>query len=307
MLHLALAAFLAGSLGTGEIVAPAQGDDPAPRTEAAVGLFAAENDNEVIVNDTYAYGQPSASFLQLWAGYGWAQVDEYYTPSGGTVDGPELTAQRAFVGAQVNLINNPNFSFGVGGKLNLASNDVDGVGDSGFGMQGVKIYAQAMGSVLGVHGGYYIYTGDNPSAENPVTASGTNRDAIFVGANFDHLRTWLRLFGGIDYFMLQDNADVPGGTDDHHLVVFNMGAGVMISWVELGLAAIIHAQNEMPGAGHQGSIAPYLNLQPAALPVGISVRGALNSEFADYGLSLGGSNFKPVTNRGFTVALTYGF
>jgi len=306
MLHLALAALLAGSLGTGAIAATPDDDkDKTPRAEAAVGLTTAE---EAPVTSSYAFGQTERTFLKVWAGYAWGQDDEFYDGAGNEQPlGFELTSQRAFVGAQVNLLNLTNFSIGVGGELAFVNRELNEF-DTGWGTQQARVFAEVRGRVLGVHGGYIFDLGDDPVEGEPFGRSDLS-DAIFVGASFDYPATWLRLFGGIDYYSFQD---VDGGTgwDNPALLVFNMGAGVRISWVEIGAAGIIRTNTVVnrfgAGGSHQGSIAPYLRVSPPALPISLSVRGAFTDEYTDYGYSVGGSR-DLATHLGFTAAITYGF
>lgn len=338
MLQLALAALLVGAPLTAADPEPPIGDkDKAPRTEASVGIFKAEAaSDEAIVNDTYSFGIAEPTFLKFWAGYAWGRVEERYDGMGGEVSlgaptgAGTLTSQRAFVGAQVDFINLGMFRVGIGSQLMLASSNYDNVvvgmagnqavvraGDTGFGLQNAKFFAHARGHAVGVHGGYILDLGEAGETFPTSPERSDLRDAIFVGADFDYPSRNLRLFGGVDYFMLQDDASIDSpiaarGTRQQDLVVFNMGGGLRFWIAELGAAALIRTTVGGNGvSGHQGSIAPYLRLSPPALPLSISVKGAVPDEYADYGWSIGGRSgpavSKPVTHLGFTVAATYGF
>lgn len=324
MLQLALAALLAGSL----IAGGTDGDDKDKKAKAQAQqpiesiLVADRISEEDPINDTYALGRTERIPLKLWIGYARATDDEFYDPSGNeqplsAVGINEITAQRAFVGAQINVINFENFSVGVGGQLNVAQNEFDLVGggstDSGFTLQGGKAYGMVRGRTLGVHGGYHFDLGpdgDDLAEDEAMNSDGV--DAWFVGANFDYPSERFRLFGGIDYFNRDFGDETSGSIEDDEIVVFNAGAGLRISWVEIGAAALLRANigiNRLgfpTGGGHQGSVAPYLILSPPALPVAISVKGAVMSEYADYGYSLGGgADLK--TTSGFTVTASLGF
>ena len=325
MLQLALAALLAGSLITGGLDGDKDKDKDKANANAQQPIEsilvphddAASEDDPI--NDTYALGRTEMIPLKLWVGYGWAQDEEAYSPSGEEVDlGQEITAQRAFVGAQINVINFTNFSVGAGGQLIMADNKIStGAGDvsSGFGLQNAKVYGLVRGRTLGLHGGYIFDLGDEPEdlGEGEIgNSDGVN--AWFVGADFDYPSDRFRLFAGIDYFNRDELASgvTSGSIEDDEIVVFNAGAGLKISWVELGAAALLRtniAINRLglpTGGGHQGSIAPYLRLSPPAFPVSISVKGAFLSEYADYGYSLGGAS-DLVTKKGFTVTASLGF
>lgn len=325
MLQLALAVLLAGSLITGGIT----GDDDKDKdkaqakTQQPIESIIVANDDDDPINDTYALGRTERIPIKLWVGYGWAEDEQAYDPSGNEVDlpgGATITAQRAFVGAQINVINFENFSVGAGGQLVIADNKIGtGAGDleSGFGLQNAKAYGLIRGRTLGIHGGYIFDLGEDAADIDP-TSETTNSDGVdawFVGANFDYPSERFRLFGGIDYFNRDDlpAANAPGSAiEDDEIVVFTAGAGLKISWVEIGAAALLRTNlavnrlNLPTGGGHQGSIAPYLRLSPPSFPVSISVKGAFLSEYADYGYSLGGAS-DLVTHKGFTVTASLGF
>ena len=331
MLQLALAALLAGSLITGGLDGDDKDKDKKAQAQAQQPiesiLVADRISEDDPINDTYALGRTEEIPLKFWVGYGWAQDEEAYDAQGnegspfGAIGITEVTAQRAFVGAQLHVLNTTNFSVGVGGQLNVAQNKVtSAVGelDSGFGLQGAKAYGVVRGRTLGIHGGYHFDLGDDgdlateliPNGEYP---NSDQVDAWFVGANFDYPSEVVRLFGGIDYFNRDDVAGSEEGSsiEDDEIVVFNAGAGLRISWVEIGAAALLRtnigvSRLSAPYGGHQGSVAPYLILAPPSLPVSISVKGAFMSEYADYGYSLGGAS-DLVTRKGFTVTAALGF
>ncbi|MEM1041156.1 MAG: hypothetical protein AAGI91_00860 [Bacteroidota bacterium] len=342
MLQLALTALLAGSLLAGS---PDDDKDKDKKAKAGaqqpIESILVPHEEEALdaqdpVLDTYALGRTERIPIKFWVGYSRATDDEIYDPNGNEVElsatgFTEARAQRAFVGAQINVINFTNFSVGAGGQLITGQNESDLPGggslDSGFGLQNAKVYGIIRGRTLGLHGGYIFDLGDD---ENAVTLAasgerpGTDQvDAWFIGANFDYPSERFRLFGGIDYF---NRDDLPGSAapesaiEDDELIVFTAGAGIRISFVEIGAAALLRTNlavnrflspnPESPfnvtGGGHQGSIAPYLRLSPPSLPIAISVKGAVLSEYADYGYSLGGaSDF--VTRSGFTVTASLGF
>lgn len=330
MLQLALAVLLAGSLITGGIT----GDDDKDKDKAQAkaqqpieSILVPNDDDDDPILDTYALGRTERIPIKLWVGYAWAEDEEFYDPTGEEQEiGGNITAQRAFVGAQINVINFENFSVGAGGQLIVASNVVEAGAsptgaelDSGFGLQNAKAYGLIRGRTLGIHGGYIFDLGDDEAdAAAGEISNSDGVDAWFVGADFDYPSERFRLFGGIDYFNRDDFVPDDSSIEDDEIVVFTAGAGLKISWVEIGAAALLRtniAVNRLVtlnpaaaafGGGHQGSIAPYLRLSPPALPVSISVKGAFLSEYADYGYSLGGAS-DLVTRKGFTVSASLGF
>ncbi|MEM8598418.1 MAG: hypothetical protein AAGF99_00720 [Bacteroidota bacterium] len=235
--------------------------------------------------------------------------------------------------------------------------------ETAFGLQSIKIYGMLQGKTLGIHGGYIIdlgeereFTqGDVQNVNTPfgtnVTASGytrrsnfdltDNQDAIFFGADFDYPANWIRLFGGIDYFMLLEKdvedplsvVDPLTGNvvstveqdetleDGNDLIVMKAGVGFRVSFFEIGAAAQIRTQIDrtvvsegfanVPGAapasgGHHGSLIPYLIIRPPNFPAALSLKGGVQREYADYGYALGGGNDLR-TSFGFTATLSVGF
>ena len=331
MLNLALVALLSGSL----FAAP-DGDCKKERTcerdQAPIALEATA-DTRSITGDTYAFGRPADSApIKLWVEFGRGTTEEIYLPDGTELPtGSKVTGLRGAVGVQLNVVNTSSFKFGVGGQLNIASDEITSggatVAESGFGLQGAKIYGMLRGRVVGVHGGYFLDLASDPDASNPITAS-DGRDVIFFGADFDYPSERFRLFGGLDYYMPQEGdivvfqgeasagGETPGGTGtftleaSDNILMFTMGAGVRFSVFEIGAALLLRAQEDSgvfnASGSSAGTIAPYLRISPPSLPVSIYVQGAVAREYADYGYNLGGGN-DVVSGFGATVGLTIGF
>jgi hypothetical protein len=370
MLHLALVALLAGSLSMGDLTGDGdkkKGDqNQKDSTIESILISPSEGvaEEKAIINDTYAFGRSAAIPIKFWAHYGLAEVDEHFARDGRIepIHSPypspltqniSIRSQRVAVGAQLNAITLPLFSIGVGAQLLAGQNRatigapatgapavLPGELDSGFGLMNVKFFGAIRGRALGIHGGYILDLGNEPTfgqAPNelpfdvPTNLALTSRqNAVFFGADFDFPSPVIRLFGGVDYFMPLERAGetfinpVTGRAETGTLVagsdllVFNMGLGFRISWIELGAAAllrtnldrrgraVVDADPAAPRAGHQGSVSPYLRLSPPFLPVSVFVKGALMDEYADYGYAIGGGN-DVVSRRGFTAGLTLGF
>ena len=357
MLHVALAGLLAGSLalsppdGTGDAKQAPNADKPAAESVATPGVFETAQAPQSITVDTYAQGRPAAEApIKLWVQYAYGNASEIYdrqgetrdlTFAGGAGGNREAVSQRVQVGAQINFISFPRFRFGVGGQLGIAKNELNveggndalGVGDleSDFGLQQVKVYGTLRGQTLGLHGGYSFDLGNEQEFGEPVVALGgirlpTNlansdgRDAIFFGADFDYPSERFRLFGGIDYYMLQTpdegSQEAIEDLDNDDFLNFAAGAGVKFGFIELGAAAQIQTRFDQPtlrnvgatsGIGsHIGSVVPYLRLSPPSLPASIYVKGATPDEYFEYGYPIGGANTVKA-NIGFTVGLSVGF
>lgn len=392
MLNVALIGLLAGSLTLGAPDGDDKdkkknqgGDPPVAEDNRTPGVFetaeAAEGP-ETITQDTYAFGVPSdVAPIKFWASYGMGEADVIWDVDGSegelTVAGSQgdILTQRINVGAQVNFLNLPAFKVGAGGQLTVSQNEfrvadtpnspfINGVGDieSGFGLQGLKVYGTARGHVAGVHGGYIFDFGNprefgeqaranipgfgeqalsinaagdiqptalvagNASYQQlllPTSLSNSDqRDAIFFGADFDYPSDRFRLFGGIDYYMLQQTEDEAATAfdesteDDDDLLNFLFGAGVKFSVVEIGAALQIQTRFANPivkdvgttagTSSHAGTVAPYLRISPPSLPASIFIKGALQEEYTEFGYPIGGSN-SPTPSLGFTAGITLGF
>jgi len=314
-----------------------------------------------IIADTYALGRAADSApIKIWAEFGYGEVEGIYDRQGNESNGfiigegsaletpGEIIAKRISVGAQVNLLNFPMFKFGVGAVLNIAQNEfnADNAGDplgagleSEFGLQNVKVFGLLRGRVIGIHGGYIFDLaadqtfGPGPTPTNLTTTDG--RNAINIGADFDYPSERFRLFGGIDYFMLENGdpavgvvpgfpgSTYPDGEFDHDDILhFTMGAGLRFSIFELGAALHIRTQYKtgpdsptallggnvvrITSGGHIGSVSPYLRVSPGFIPASLYIRGGVLSEYDEYGYPIGGHNdLKP--GLGFTAGLSVGF
>ena len=153
-------------------------------------------------------------------------------------------------------------------------------------------------------------------------ATSDNRDAIFFGADFDVPDDRFRVFGGIDYFMLQ-GADDEEGTpfneeefENDDYLNFLFGLGVKASVFEVGAALQIQTRLDNPTTadvgtvrgigGHVRRLSPYLRISPPQIPASIFVKGAVLNEYSDSGIALGGANGIK-SNIGFTAGLSVGF
>ena len=362
------------AIGGGDSKNPQTGEKPAPDNAVPGIFTPSDASAQPVatpltIQDTYAFGRANdATPLRFWASYAMGTTDTFYNTSGSTpapatniqiagTDG-KIATQRAIFGGELGLpVSLFGFGFGAGAQLTLANNEfqVDATQtaannppipgfpangfiatdlDSGFGLQGVKVYGLARAGAIGLHGGYVFDLGKERTYGAPVAALGgavlpaslsnsDGRDAIFVGADFDYPSDRLRLFGGADYYFLQQGGENDPNTaadestrdgDDIMSVMF--GVGFRASIVELGAALQIQARLSQPLVGGIGTapnigsaaatIAPYLRLSPPQIPASIFIKGAVLEEYTEFGYALGGSN-SPKSKIGFTAGLTFGF
>jgi hypothetical protein len=364
MLNLALVGLLAGSLVS---PAPDGDKDKhrsqnAPAAEAAapqavtttpdvnLGLVPPSDtpDPRVITADTYMFGRPvTEAPIKLWVHYAWGESEGAYDFQGETIDiGGDIVVNSIGVGAHINFLNFPAFQLGAGAQLNVAQRKFqagEGSGaediESDFGLQNVKVYGSARGRVLGVHGGYIFDLGSEAEFDSTgggqfgggggltSLANSDGRSAVVLGADFDYPSDRFRLFGGVDYFLLEgadagelegDSTFPDGSNDGDNIIAWVMGAGLRFGGFELGAALQIQTQIKngalnttgtgvhLPIGSHLGSVSPYLRFSPTFFPASIFIQGGVNPEYVTRGYALGGANaFKP--SLGFTAGITVGF
>ena len=205
-----------------------------------------------------------------------------------------VTTQRFIAGAQINPLDFRQFKLGVGAQGIFGQNEVETGDDapagfefdsfdSGFALQSVKVFGVIEGKTLGLHGGYVFDLGtenERDATGNFTAASNSaEQDAWFAGASFDLPADWVRIFGGIDYYGLQEanaandgvqtiinglasgldgatgntprqfeDVAVDGGND---LIFFNFGLGFQLSFFELGASAILRTQLQRTAAADE--------------------------------------------------------
>lgn len=340
MLNVALVGLLAGSLLTGgQDDRNKDRDKTAPADDAVVAEVAPADNfglRESLTSDTYSLGFPSAQApIKIWAQYGYGVADQTWRPNGDRVNiniggtTGEIITQRIGVGAQLNAINFSNIQVGIGGQLNVAKNEFRATGTGGlftdglesdFGLQSAKVYGVARGRVAGIHGGYHFDLGSEQEFSGPLPtnlANSDQRNAFFVGANFDYPSERFRLFGGVDYHRLLSGGAVTESDRGDDFLNFVMGAGVKFGFIEVGTALQAMTRLQEPTvspqlgtangiAGHARMLSPYVRLSPPAFPASIFFRGAVLDEYTEYGLALDGANsIRP--KIGGTVGISVGF
>ncbi|MEO0557133.1 MAG: hypothetical protein AAF170_03000 [Bacteroidota bacterium] len=245
MLNVALVGLLAGSLLTGPVNGPDDGDDKdknmkKAQTEdtsvATPGVFdEASNDDpeRSIVADTYMMGFPSdAAPIKLWATYAFGNAKEIWNAEGTSRDisiagtNGNIESQRIVVGAQINAINFPAFKLGAGGELRVAQNKYkldDGSPNpvnlsselsSGYNLQNAKVYGTARGRVLGAHAGYMFDLGNEQEFTDPIPALGGLQLPLDL-SNSDGENA---IFAGLNFDYPSERARLFGGIDYYHLI-----------------------------------------------------------------------------------------
>lgn len=188
---------------------------------------------------------------------------------------------------------------------------------SGFSPQNLTIFGEIERPIYSLRLGYIQDLGSEPEALDERHNSDM-QSAIQFGAA---TQTWtgpLRLFGGVDYFLTLPGDELEGNderVDVGDIANLNAGAGYNWGSGEIGLALLYRVNregnpepatpNREYSSGYVLSAVPYVTYAPVGSNIQVSVKGALQREYHDYGFALAGRN-DIAPRAGLTVGLTYG-
>lgn len=186
---------------------------------------------------------------------------------------------------------------------------------SGFKPQNLTIFGEIEQPSYSFRVGYIQDLG--PELGDADVLNSDQQSAIQVGASTEGWAGPMRIFGNGDYFLTlpRDETTASGDRIDVGDVI-NLGAGTGYNWGsgEIGLALQYRINTEGNPAGvsrdfrtgYLLSAVPYVTYAPAGANYQVSVKGAVQREYHDYGYALIGRN-DIAPRAGVTVGLTYGF
>ena len=220
----------------------------------------------------------------------------------------------------------------VNGGLNLSmanvteSNDAVSVGgttiipqaerSSGFSPQNLTVFGEIARPVYSMRVGFLADVG--PDGAGTDERANTDRQHAFqFGIDGNTFSGPVRLYGGADYFLTLPRENSAGvEVDLGDVAVLHGGLGYQLGDAELGLTALyrINREGDAPtgtpmrdfASGFNFSVVPYLTYAPANAPYQITVKGAVQREYHDYGFALAGRN-DIAPRMGVTAGITYGF
>lgn len=188
---------------------------------------------------------------------------------------------------------------------------------SGFAPQNLTIFGEIERPVYSLRVGYLQDLGSDPESADE-RHNTDMQSAIQFGAS---TQTWtgpMRIFGGIDYFLTLPGDELEGSDtrlDVGDIANLNAGAGYNWGNGEVGVALLYRLNREGSpapatpnrefGSGYVLSAVPYVTYAPVGRNYQLSVKGALQREYHDYGFALAGRN-DIAPQAGVTVGLTYG-
>lgn len=264
---------------------------------------------------------------RMWLNFGWARVTSEFNSDGDRVDiepvpgvDGDVTSLALNVGGlytfyrigDMNL--NAGINFAMANRTLNIGEPVDTDLSSGFSPQNLTIFGEIERPIYSLRLGYLADLG--PEAEDDGDYENTDRQsAIQFGASAQHWAGDLRVFGGADYFLtfpreLTDEVDFDAGD----VINLNLGAGWNWGSGELGLALLYRIRTEgstdpeVPGVEFENgwalSAVPYVNYSPLGSNYQVFLKGALQSEYQDYGFALAGKN-DIAPRLGFTLGVNY--
>jgi hypothetical protein len=169
-------------------------------------------------------------------------------------------------------------------------------------------------------------------AESDDRENSDRQDAVVLGLSARHPFMGLRVFGGFDYFLLLENEggfEIGGEPEERvydqgNITSLRLGAGYrLLEALEVGLTGLLRFNSEgrveglddfPPELGQQSEfesgyvfgLVPHVTYAPPGSPVQVSLRGAVQREYYDYGYSIvGESDIAP--RLGVTLGVVYGF
>lgn len=187
---------------------------------------------------------------------------------------------------------------------------------SGFAPQNLTVFGEIQREPYAMRVGYIADVG--PSGSGTDERPNTDRQNAFqFGIDGRTYTGPLRIFGGADYFLTLPRSTSSGDdVDMGDIAVLHGGAGYIFGPTEIGLTALYRLNREGSpepptavrdmSSGYQFGLVPYVTYAPANAPYQLSVKGALQREYHDYGFAVAGRN-DIAPRLGVTAGITYNF
>ncbi|MFW5973664.1 MAG: hypothetical protein ACOCTG_06695, partial [Bacteroidota bacterium] len=259
----------------------------------------------------YAHPFAPVQTAKMWTNLAFGVVTDVYdddgemVPLGEALEG-ELTSLVFNIGGAYAFYRIGDMNLNGGVNFSMASKTVqfDLIPDqsSGFVPQNLTIFGEIERPMYSLRIGYLADLGSEPTAADE-RASSDLQNAFQFGASGQTWFNSIRAFGGIDYFLtlpVEAGRNYPEpiqGSDIDEGDIVNLHAGAGYSWgsLEAGLAVLFRMNREgnpesVFASGNLLSAAPYLSYAPAQRDWQVSLKGALQREYHDYGFAIAGRN-----------------
>ena len=262
-------------------------------------------------------------------------------PGVGEVDTEaRLTSYILHVGGSYDVSQIGDMNISLGADLGLAQREAtaDAAGplpetdaSSGFAPQNLTLFGKISRPAYTLRGGYLFDLG--PEAEDAEDYENTDQqNAVLLGLSGKYPFTnTVRFFGGVDYFLTLKGDDNDVEFDEGDLIALHAGVGYNFGVAEIGVTGLyrINTEGEYDGtdgddvgtvleggvvtpgtpniyaSGNSFGLVPYLNYTPQDANFQVTLKGAVQTEYFDYGYTVAGKN-DIAPRLGFTLGVKYG-
>jgi hypothetical protein len=217
----------------------------------------------------------------------------------------------------------------INGGLNLSMANVSesydavpavGIGQversSGLAPQNLTVFGEIQRPAYAMRVGYLADLGPSGS-DSDERPNSDRQNAFQFGIDGRTYTGPVRLYGGADYFLTLPRTTSAGVDVDHgDVAVLHGGAGYVFGVTEIGVTALYRINREGSpeptvatrdlSSGYNFSLVPYVTYAPAQGPLAVTIKGALQREYHDYGFAVAGNN-DLAPRLGITAGITYGF
>ena len=246
-----------------------------------------------------------------------------------------LTSTIVHVGGSYDVSQIGDMNVSLGADLGLAQRGAtaDAAGplpetdaSSGFAPQNLTLFGKISRPAYTLRGGYLFDLG--PEAEDADEYENTDQqNAVLLGLSGKYPFTnTVRFFGGVDYFLTLKGDDNEVEFDEGDLIALHAGAGYNFGVAEIGVTGLYRINTEgnvgdvdgddgafpsQPGSpniyasGNSFGLVPYINYTPQGANYQVTLKGAVQTEYFDYGYTVAGKN-DIAPRLGFTLGVKYG-
>lgn len=267
---------------------------------------------------------------RIWLNFGWARVTSVFDNDGDRVDigieggDSNLTTLALNVGGLYTFYRIGDMNLNAGINFAMANRQLN-IGDpfdtefsSGFAPQNLTVFGEIERPMYSLRLGYLADLGPEVDAGEGDIENTDRQSAMQFGASTEHWTGNVRLFGGADYFLTFPREEEGFDVDFGDVINLNAGAGWNWGAGEVGLALLYRIRTEGsidpdvgPGFDDEEfdngwvlSAVPYVNYSPLGSNYQVFLKGALQSEYHDYGFALAGKN-DIAPRLGFTLGVNY--
>ena len=277
-------------------------------------------DNDSDLQDLGAFSAGPAEFDTE------ARLTSYILHVGGSYDVSQIGDMNVSLGADLGLAQR-EATADAGGPLPETN------ASSGFAPQNLTLFGEINRPAYTLRGGYLFDLGTEDEADDAEDYANTDQqNAVLLGISgkYPFMNT-VRFFGGADYFLRLKGDENGAEFNEGDLIALHAGVGYNFGVAEIGVTGLYRINTEgeydgtdgddigtvleggeiIPGtpniyaSGNSFGLVPYLNYTPRDANFQVTLKGAVQTEYFDYGYTVAGKN-DIAPRLGFTVGVKYG-